>query len=116
VNIINGKWSVPVVISTKDNIGDKFDIIAVLADQKARAEFTSYIVERNLYNTLPGLDKIPNGATIYDKVTVGTILKEERPIVIPSLIQIFVYICSAIEILDAIITFIGASMTIKKLF
>jgi hypothetical protein len=70
VKVQNEKWSVPVIIDTKDNAGGTFNIIAVLADQKARAEFTSYNEKCKRDSNSPGMDKIPDGATSYDEITV----------------------------------------------
>lgn len=70
MDIQNGNWSIPAYIGVKDNVGVKFDIIAVLADENARAEFTSYIINGKINNKWPGIDKIPDGAKVYDKITV----------------------------------------------
>lgn len=70
VNIQNGEWSLPVGIGTEDNVGYKFDIIAVLADKEARAEFTSYIINCENTDKWPGMKKIPVGAKVYDRVIV----------------------------------------------
>ena len=62
VNIQNDKWSVPVVIGTKSNTGEKFDIIAVLADQKAQEKLNASI------NT--GILELPNSIKECNKITV----------------------------------------------
>jgi hypothetical protein len=69
-NIQNGNWSIPVYIGVKDNVGDKFDIVAVLADKEARAEFTSYMIKCERIDNWPGMDKIPAGAKEYDRIIV----------------------------------------------
>jgi hypothetical protein len=70
VSIQNGVWSIPVGIGTEDNVGEKFDIIAVLANRDARIEFTSYMVNGEKNNDWPGMNKIPDGAEVYDRITV----------------------------------------------
>jgi hypothetical protein len=70
VNIQNGEWSVAVSIGSDDSEGEKFDIMAVLADKEARAELTSYIVNCKKIDNWDGMSEIPNGAKVYDKITI----------------------------------------------
>jgi PKD repeat protein len=65
-----GKWSIPVYIGVKENVGDKFDILAVLANKKASDKFTEYIKTGEKTNSWPGMVEIPVGAKAYDKITV----------------------------------------------
>ncbi len=112
VSIQNGVWSTPVYIGTRDNVGEKFDIIAVLADRNARAEFTSYIINGEKNNDWPGMDKIPDGAEAYDIITVvreyeKTTVTRETPeaptqIRIPDLLQIITNISAILASAAAI--------------
>jgi len=69
VKIQSGEWSTPVGIGTKETVGN-FDIIVVLADQKAQDEFNNYFETCYQTNSWAGMDKIPNSAKVYDKITV----------------------------------------------
>jgi PKD repeat protein len=66
----NGKWSIPVYIGVKDNVGEKFDIFAVLANKQASDKFTEYIKTGEKTNSWPGMVGIPSGAKVYDNITV----------------------------------------------
>lgn len=70
-SVQNGVWSVPIYIGINDSIGEKFDIIAVLADNNARAELTSFLENGKIKNDWTvGMKEIPDGATVYDRITV----------------------------------------------
>ena len=66
----DGRWSLPVQFGGEEHLGQKFDIIAILADQEANKEITNYINEGNRTDSWPGIDKIPAGAIVVDKITV----------------------------------------------
>lgn len=66
----NGKWSTPVYIGVTNNVGDKFDIIAVLANKQASDKFAAYIKHGIDTNDWPGMVGIPSGAKVYSKITV----------------------------------------------
>jgi PGF-pre-PGF domain-containing protein len=70
VNIINGKWLIPIGIGDKGNAGETFEIMAVLANQKAHEELTNYINTGKNTSNWPGIDSIPDGANVYYDVTV----------------------------------------------
>jgi hypothetical protein len=70
VNVINGGWSLTIGLGTKENIGEIFKIITVLADKKAQDEFNAYLNTCKAVNEWPGMDAIPNSAKVYDEVTV----------------------------------------------
>lgn len=69
-DVQDGEWSVPVYIGINDNVGYKFDIMAVLADQEARAKLASYVIKCKQNNDWPGLYRIPDGVQVYDKIIV----------------------------------------------
>jgi PKD repeat protein len=70
MTIQNGKWSIPVYIGVKENVGVKFDILAVLANKQASDKFTAYIKNGEKTNNWPGMVGIPSGAKVYSKITV----------------------------------------------
>jgi len=69
MNFVNGEWSLPIYIGVKENVGDTFNIVAVLANQDANIEFTNYINTGNRIGSWPGIN-IPIGAYVVDQVTV----------------------------------------------
>jgi len=64
----NGEWASLVGIGIKEDAGKKFkfDIIAVLANEEAQDEFNIYFTQA----IWGGIEKLPKGALIYDRVTV----------------------------------------------
>ncbi len=66
----NGEWSATVYIGQENDSGIAADIIVVLADKSAQDAFYSYLADAKDRNDFPGLDKLPKGATIYDRVSV----------------------------------------------
>ncbi|MDP4117241.1 MAG: hypothetical protein Q8903_13980 [Bacteroidota bacterium] len=68
--IQSGKWSLSVVIGSENDDDKKFDIIAVLADTKAQEEINSYFAECEKTGVWPGMDKIPDSAKEYNRITV----------------------------------------------
>lgn len=71
-NIQDGKWSIPIHIGTENNTGEKFDIVAVLADEDASDEFEVYKQNCN-DGYCPGMADLPEGATICDSIEVTRI-------------------------------------------
>lgn len=70
VGIQNETWSLPVNIGSENDTGTEFDIIAVLADEKAQGEFNNYFKTCKETEKWPGMDKIPDNAKECDNVTV----------------------------------------------
>lgn len=66
----NGEWSLLAYIGVSFDIGKKFDILAVVADTKAQSAFSAYLLNAKERNEWSGLERLPEGATIYDRVTV----------------------------------------------
>lgn len=66
----NGDWSSLAFIGIEEDIGKKFDIIAVLADKKAQDTFNAYLIQARDTKTWSGLERLPEGALIYDRITV----------------------------------------------
>ena len=67
---VDGDWSSLAFIGIEEDVGRKFDIIAVLANKDAQDAFNAYLVQAKVKKTWPGLEKLPNGAEIYDRITV----------------------------------------------
>jgi hypothetical protein len=68
--IQNGEWSLSVGIGSENDAGTEFDIIAVLADAKAQEEINAYFETCEKTGEWPGMDKIPDNAKEYDRITV----------------------------------------------
>ena len=67
---VNGNWSSVVSIGRQSDIGKKFEIIAVLADESARNSFDAYIANCRDEGSFDGIGQLPNGAQIYDHIVV----------------------------------------------
>lgn len=67
---INGDWSSSSTIGIDGDAGKKFDIIAVLADGTAQDEFNRYLDWCREMNSWPGLERLPEGVSICDRITV----------------------------------------------
>jgi len=72
IEIQDGKWSIPIRIGNENNVGEKFDIVAVLADQNANEKFELY---KGYCDTgsCPGMADIPEGAEICDSIEITRI-------------------------------------------
>lgn len=66
----NGEWSATAYIGQANESGLDADIIAVAADQSGQAAFNAYLSEARNKNDFPGLERLPEGAVIYDRVSV----------------------------------------------
>jgi hypothetical protein len=67
----DGKWQTVAYIGIKDqNIGEVFDVIAVLVDSDAFELFKRYSKESKEKQEWVGLENLPDGATVYDRITV----------------------------------------------
>ena len=62
----NGTWSSLTFVGSTPDAGRGFDILLVLVDQRGQLAFDQYLVGSNQN----GLNGLPAGATIVDKVTV----------------------------------------------
>ncbi len=66
----NGDWTSNTSIGIEEDVNRKFDIIAVLADKRAKAAFEAYIKQAKDTKKWTGLGKLIEGTTIYDRITV----------------------------------------------
>ena len=69
----NGDWESPVIIGIEEDIGKRFDIIVVLVDQEAQDEFNEYLEKWKGKYPSPGLERLPEGVVIYERITVTRI-------------------------------------------
>jgi hypothetical protein len=67
---LNGEWSSSVSIGTEAEVGEMFDIIAVLADKKAIDAFNDYLEECKEKESWPGLERLHEDTVICDRITV----------------------------------------------
>ena len=71
VNIMeNGNWSTQAVVGSDMDSGLEFKIFAVLADEKANKAIIDYLDKCEASRSWPGMEQLPYGAMIYDKVSV----------------------------------------------
>jgi hypothetical protein len=66
----NQFWSTKAVIGSDTDNGLQFSIFAVVTDEKANKEILDYLDKFKTSASWPGLEKLPDGAVIYDKITV----------------------------------------------
>jgi hypothetical protein len=66
----DGDWASLTFIGIEEDVGRKFDIIAVLADESAQEAFNVYLTQAKDKKTWQGLEKLPEGTAIYDRITV----------------------------------------------
>jgi len=66
----NGDWISLTFIGIEEDVNKKFDIIVVLADKMAQDAFNAYLIQAKDTDTWPGLERLPEGVTIYDRITV----------------------------------------------
>ena len=66
----NGDWISLTFIGIEEDVNKKFDIIVVLADKRAQDAFNAYRKQSEDTDTWPGLERLPEGVTIYDRITV----------------------------------------------
>ena len=66
----NGDWSSLAFIGTEKDTGIKFDIIAVLVNKDAQDVFNEYFTQSESEKSWPGINKLPNGAVTYDRITI----------------------------------------------
>ena len=66
----NGDWTSFTYIGIEEEVNRKFYIIAVLADKRAQDAFNAYLIQAKDTGIWSGLERLPEGATIYDSITV----------------------------------------------
>ena len=66
----NGDWDSVTYFGIPSDKSLKFDAIAVLADGGGQLAFNNYLAEARDKNAWPGLERLPEGAKIYGRVSV----------------------------------------------
>jgi hypothetical protein len=67
----DGDWtSPPVIFGGKQDVGRKFDLLAVLANRSAGEAFSRYLQNGQKTKSFPGLVRLPAGAVEQDRITV----------------------------------------------
>jgi len=64
------KWSSLVYIGIPSDTDKRFDILAVIADTEAQNAFNAYLADARDRSDWAGLEALPAGAVIYDRITV----------------------------------------------
>lgn len=66
----SGNWSSSGSIGTDSDITIDMEIIALLADKTAQKEFNDYILSAKSQDNPNGMDALPGGATVMDRITI----------------------------------------------
>ncbi|MGZ4846281.1 MAG: hypothetical protein ACXV3D_00445 [Halobacteriota archaeon] len=67
----DGNWTSVAYFGTPtEGKGEKFDVVAVLADQNANSTLANYQTQSQQTNSYPGLTQLPSGIITQQKVTV----------------------------------------------
>lgn len=66
----NGDWFAEAIVGSEIDQGLKFNLFAVLADETANREINDYFEQCERDQNWPGLEELPEGAVIYDRVNV----------------------------------------------
>lgn len=66
----SGGWASMTYIGVPSDVGLKFELIAVLVDKEGQDAFNKYLVNAKNKSDYAGLEQIPNGAIVYDRVSV----------------------------------------------
>jgi hypothetical protein len=65
-----GGWSSLAYIGVPTDVGLKFDLLAVLVDDSGRSAFASYLARARDRSSFEGLEQLPQGVTVYDRISV----------------------------------------------
>ena len=65
-----GNWSVKSFVGGENDSEEKFDLIVVSVNLKTHNKFKTYMEQSNNQGDWPGLEELPDSATILDNVTV----------------------------------------------
>ena len=66
----NGKWASMSYIGIDEDVKQKFDLIVVVADETAQEAFESYLEKAKDKKDWAGLEQLPDGAEILDRLMV----------------------------------------------
>jgi hypothetical protein len=65
-----GGWASRSSFGIEQDAGKKFDILAVLASREAQDTFSAYLTQARDKKSWPGLERLPDSAVRYDRITV----------------------------------------------
>jgi hypothetical protein len=68
--LADGNWTTQAIIGNPNESGKKFQLLAVIADEKANNEITLYLDEGNRKIIWPGIQELPDGTIIADRISV----------------------------------------------
>ena len=66
----NGDWARQAQMGLEKESGHVFDIVAVVADKKAQDVFLGYLQQAKEKSSYEGIERLPDGAIIYDRIKV----------------------------------------------
>lgn len=64
------KWSSLAYIGIPADTGKRFDILVLVANHQAQGAFTAYLADAEGRSDWAGMESLPVGAVIYDRITV----------------------------------------------
>lgn len=70
IMMANGNWSGQAIVGSETDSGLEFKIFAVLANEDANQKIIAYLDKCRVDGSWPGLVQLPDGATIYNGVSV----------------------------------------------
>jgi hypothetical protein len=70
IPMANGDWTAEAIIGSDPDHGLEFKLYAVLANETANTEILDYLDRSREAGSWDGLEQLPDGAEIYDYVTV----------------------------------------------
>lgn len=66
----NGNWAAVINVGQEGESGLQADILAVVADASAQDIFNTYLTDARDKKDFPGLERLPDGALIYHRISV----------------------------------------------
>ncbi|HEX5760452.1 MAG TPA: hypothetical protein VF121_14790 [Thermoanaerobaculia bacterium] len=66
----SGRWSSLVYLGQPADVGKRFDILAAVATTEAQSAFSAYLTDARDRTDFSGLEALPAGALIHDRITV----------------------------------------------
>lgn len=67
---VNGNWSSITYIGVPEDVGKRFDILAIGADKSVQDSISVYLAVARDKSDAAGLEQLPDGAVLYDRISV----------------------------------------------
>lgn len=67
---VSGQWASTAYLGLPETAGESFDLLAVLVDREAKADFEAYAERCQAANDWPGYEALPADTEVYDRVMV----------------------------------------------